>query len=899
VVTEGGTGQRGDPARIGHFRVVSRLGHGGMGIVYRAEDEKLRRTVALKVLPREFAEDPERRRRFLREARSAAALTHPNIATVYEVGEDDGRIYIAMELVEGESLRARIARGPLAADEALRLAHGMARGLARAHARGVVHRDLKPENVVVDRDGDPKILDFGLAKIEPSGGEGGGSEASETASLLTEEGRLLGTPMYMSPEQALGSPVDARSDVFSMGVVLYEMCAGKRPFDGPTARHVLVAISRDEPKPLREAAPDAPEELASVVARCLAKKAEDRFANGQALLEAIDGSAPSGARSSKSGPTAKSAKSGDAAPARTGRTTTVAALAAVAAVAVGGAWWARSTATASQAPAPAPPATSAAPAASSSAAARAITRIVDLPPPKTSVPEAGTEYELGVRALYDNTWLIAAVHFMKAIALDPSMAEAHLRLSEVVVVTRLPLLRRAEFQKAAGLREHMSPRDQEMMEALQPFLQADPQDVAEAERRLRAFAERHPDDAEPFMWLGACHYWDPVAGLAYAERALSLDPDDPLQWELKADALASAGKFDEARAAYEQCNSHSIDGAECWAIRSLSDRHARRCADEEQDARKAGDRNPFWLGILIAAMANNGATPEAIQERIAQFIAALLPPLGPEVQRLGLQARMAIVAGDFARASELAKQEAAAIDADPNLRAAHWIQAQAAMHRLEAAIESGDTAGMQRMASDFVARSSGWPSEMTLGHRVDLSLQVARLALPPGEPAPASFEQARHKWIDERFFAGAWKGDVWNYGYAATAFTPAEARAALDALGELGPPSPVPSFAAWGFSARWGSPDADIGRVYLLAGRVDEAVAHLKLATAECNLFDSTIDHVHARLDLGRALEQKGDTAGACEAYRKVLAVWGHAKPRSVSADAARARVTSLKCPAR
>src|SRR5262249_14437780 len=150
------------PERIAHFRIVGRLGQGGMGIVYRAEDEKLGRMVALKALPTASASNPERRARFMREARSAAALTHPNIATIYEVGEEGAEIYIAMELVEGETLRARIERDAIATTEALRIARGIARGLARAHAKGVVHRDLKPENVMIDGDGEPKILDFGL-----------------------------------------------------------------------------------------------------------------------------------------------------------------------------------------------------------------------------------------------------------------------------------------------------------------------------------------------------------------------------------------------------------------------------------------------------------------------------------------------------------------------------------------------------------------------------------------------------------------------------------------------------------------------------------------------------------------------------------------------------------------
>ena len=253
-----------DPERIAHFRIVGRLGQGGMGIVYRAEDERLRRTVALKVLPDAFAGDEDRRRRLLREARSAAALTHANIATVYEVDEDGGRVFIAMELVEGETLRDRIARGRIPVGEVVRIARGIARGLARAHAKGIVHRDLKPDNVVIDLDGEPKILDFGLAKLREDEQSLGKSaiESGETASQITREGHLLGTPQYMSPEQAGGGPADARSDVFALGILMYEMLTARRPFEAERLGELLAQIQRDPPTPLQEITSDVPADLA-------------------------------------------------------------------------------------------------------------------------------------------------------------------------------------------------------------------------------------------------------------------------------------------------------------------------------------------------------------------------------------------------------------------------------------------------------------------------------------------------------------------------------------------------------------------------------------------------------------------------------------------------------------
>jgi eukaryotic-like serine/threonine-protein kinase len=276
--------------RIGPYQVVSQLGRGGMGEVYLAEDSRLGRKVAIKLLPAKFTADAGRVRRFEQEARASSSLNHPNIITVHDIGEIEGKHYLVEEFIDGQTLRQLLNDAPqqrLEIERALDITAQMARALAAAHEAGIVHRDIKPENVMVRHDGLVKVLDFGLAKLtEPTEPRVSPIETAPLtlAGVESTTGTAMGTVGYMSPEQPRGQEVDHRSDLFSLGVVLYEMIAGGRPFAGATASHTIVSILEREPEPLEERVPRVPAELEHITEKCLAKNRDQRYRSAQALL---------------------------------------------------------------------------------------------------------------------------------------------------------------------------------------------------------------------------------------------------------------------------------------------------------------------------------------------------------------------------------------------------------------------------------------------------------------------------------------------------------------------------------------------------------------------------------------------------------------------------------------
>ncbi|TSA20692.1 serine/threonine protein kinase, partial [bacterium] len=256
---------------ISHYKIIEKLGEGGMGIVYKAQDLTLDRLVALKFLPQDLVRDPEAKERFVHEAQAASALDHANICTVHEIGQHDGQTFIVMGYYDGETLKRKIEQGSIPTNEVIGLICQVAEGLAKAHEAGIVHRDIKPANIIVTKDGVLKILDFGLAKVSGR-------------TLHTKSGTTLGTVAYMSPEQARGEEIDARSDVWSLGITLYELLAGKRPFESGYEQALVYLILNEQPEPLEKHVPDIAPEVLAIVNRALEKRPDARYASAGEML---------------------------------------------------------------------------------------------------------------------------------------------------------------------------------------------------------------------------------------------------------------------------------------------------------------------------------------------------------------------------------------------------------------------------------------------------------------------------------------------------------------------------------------------------------------------------------------------------------------------------------------
>jgi len=270
----------------GRYEIIEELGKGGMGQVYVAEDQRLKRRVAVKVLPVEMTHSDESRKRFEREAKAVAALSHPNILAIHDFGEDRGAPFAVMELLDGDTLRDILRENPLPPSAAMDYAKQIASGVAYAHEQGIIHRDLKPENIMITKEGRAKILDFGLAKSRFL--EGGAQEAAVTITQATEPGMIMGTLGYMSPEQVRGKDIDHRSDIFSYGAVLYEMIAGRRAFSGESPADTMSAILKEDPPRLAGMVQRLPPALESIIKRCLEKRREDRFQSARDVIFALE-----------------------------------------------------------------------------------------------------------------------------------------------------------------------------------------------------------------------------------------------------------------------------------------------------------------------------------------------------------------------------------------------------------------------------------------------------------------------------------------------------------------------------------------------------------------------------------------------------------------------------------
>jgi eukaryotic-like serine/threonine-protein kinase len=909
------------------YIIEAPLGQGGMGEVYRAYDPRLRRNLALKVLTLgEEGADPAighvAAERVLREARNAAALDHPNAVSVFDVGEVHGRPYIAMELVKGLPLRDYIGDPAVPYDRRVRWLVDVARALSAAHERGLVHRDVKPENVMVRDDGVIKVLDFGIAKQmlldkEPRtaiAAASAGTAPTLRAGSETIRGAMLGTPRYFAPEQVTGDPVDGRTDQFAWGVMAYELLHGRPPWDEQKGvMPMLNAISTLEPPSLARLVPNLPSAVARTVTIALSKQPQRRFQRMSEIVAALE---PFEANSMRSIPLSPVTSKRDSkiaeletaraplalddehpapedepeapppsqrlapppTPPRRGWLlgTMIAAMSVVVVVA----------AVRGNPPAQAKLPTTA------NLLAPAPTAVTDLPPPTSSNAEAVAAYRAAMQAFRDGTFGATRDSLARAVALDPSMAAAHLRLAIFgsLVEGDEPEAKKS-YRRASQFRGFLTERDKLLLEALEPYFQRDPSEPTECERRLRAVAERFPDDAELWYYVGWIRYdyGKLSSALEAFERAIKLDQKFALAWANKGGIEAYLGDYDRALKSLDQCLEISPQATESLWYRTLIFEQEGACAREEADARRwiVKDADDFFAyAVLARALDAEGRPREAVVAVLEQKWAHLAPSLRPRREILD-RAYIDVLNGDFDAAEKGAFELERVVAGEPGA-AAH---ADPARLLVEIYRETGRDAAARKVADRYVKRRDAWEP----AHRVDDGAiesdpipQMLGVLRHTGGLDEAGFRQKRQEWLNvwetktvESFFPY-----VWVYAYALPAETPDEAREALAALPKY---SPLPAFLPQTLGV------AHIGQTYLRAGQLDEALPYLKKAAASCVALYRPFTHTQVHRSLGDALAAKGDRAGACAAYQVVVGRWGK-DARSVTAQAARAGRAKLRC---
>ena len=880
--------------RLAQFRIIEKIGEGGMGAIYKAFDEKLKRVVALKLLPASAMHDEDRRARFLREARVAAAVTHANIATVHEVGVVDDRLFIAMEYVPGVTLRKALARR-MELPEVLRIAKAIVRALVKAHSRGVVHRDLKPDNVMIAEDGEVKVLDFGLAKQElPADVTDTWVDTVErdTDDVASREGRIAGTAGYMSPEQVLGKGIDARTDFFSLGAMLFEMITGQRAFGGQVAIERVIATTRDDPPPVSTLNPDCPPGLEAIVTHCLAKEPAERFADARELLRELD--AVDGVR------TLLAPDASDSAP--------------------------RVTADPEPAPEPAPPPVRAppwwrspprTPAAIAGGAALLVVAVVTIVAVarhgasaaagagsataggasasalRSSNPEAQALYESGVAGQRTMSWHSGCARLARASDRDPTFAPAAYGAA-VCYARSKPSRGREYFRRARDNSTGLSDAQRAILDAFEPVYQRYPPDWDNAHvARLQAAAARFPDDPMVHLFLGSAlaHRAETAASLTELGRALAIDPKLMRAMQLEGEYLAYDGRLDDARRALDACVAAIPTAVNCMSDLMDLEGELGQCSEMEAQARSAILIDPdhdVAYDSLATALVSRGRPLDSAREVLRRKRARPEQSTADRTRdEAASDTQFAILSGDFGAALEAARRLDDALSSETGVGPHAWV----ARRRVEAYLESGRTAEAVRAARQFLDRRDGWDPDPR-GEDWAISEDPTGFFLGALHRAGAlTSEQLASKraaWLDQwgtRVMRPS-TNYLWVHQVAAGVGSREEADAALALLPQY---MPIPPYHAETMGTY------HVGHAFLEADRLAEALPWLRKAAASCHALDLPYEHTQAQFALGQALE-RGDPVAACAAYGVVVDRWGRAKPRSTTADAARKRMAALGC---
>ncbi|MEM1029366.1 MAG: protein kinase [Myxococcota bacterium] len=846
---------------LGPYRLVEEIGRGGMAVVYRGYDTRDQRVVAVKVIHDEQAEDAHQRRRLLREARAAKAIDHHAVCEVYEVAEDAGRVYIVMELLEGETLTERLARGPLEPAEALDYGVGLADVVQRAHQTGVVHRDIKPDNIMLTRTG-LKLLDFGIARYREAP-----VTMSEAETVLTREGAVVGTPGYMPPEQMLGIAVDERSDIFAIGVTLYAMLAGRLPFAGLTLIEIAVSVVRDRPLPLSEHFADAWPELEETIGACLAKDAEERLGSAGELrdrlrahrVQWVEGPPaptipPGGVPVPSERPlSSERLPRPEVAPYKRAAAGGVVLLIVVLLV-VG---YALKNDAKVEPPTSLP----------ESLQPTAIP-ITALPLPAGNA-EARLAFGRALAAFRDGAWGRAETELQTALKHDPSMAAAHLRLALFHGFSGAghPGEARRTYQRAASLRANLTPRDRDLLHALEPMLARTPPNVAAAREGVLALVDAWPGDAE-MRFLAA---WLALAtakrdeALRLARRASALDPSyaDPLQ--LVGNVLVGRGELSGAEEAFERCTTVSPASADCLSDLAILQARRGDCEAALESARQFATRVDDHTGPRVVAWGLAGVNAKRAAVAAAARRGARLD--GDPLRVLLFDMHVLVWAGELQQALDVSDEAVSLAESSADLGQ----HAKPALLRVRLLQELQGPEAASVAAKVFIDQLAALVDAPVAKAFADPTMEMWRIRHRAGDVDDAQLETARRTWLDRWGRRSADPTALWLGGWLPSAH---DRRSAVDALGHR--PDPV----SWHQAFRRAESLADIGRVELLAGERDAAMDALGQAAQDCRVLQAPIVLTRAQVLLGRAREREGDRAGACRAYRKVIERWA-ASPES------------------
>lgn len=867
---------------VGPYEIRGFVGQGGMGQVYRAFDPRLERTVALKIirmpegaatstdssaaLLREFSA------RMLREARAVASLTHPNVVAIYDVGESDGHLFLAMEYVVGSSLRSFVGNTELPLSRRVRWLTDIARALDAAHKAGIVHRDIKPENVMVREDGTVKMLDFGIARRMTSRTRGDQHDEQYDVDTVTGGGAIAGTPVYMAPEQIKGNDVDARCDQFAWGVMAYELIAGKRPWVETGDVLSLVAnILTETPGSIRATTKDVPAVVDETILRALAKSPAQRFPSMMDVAEALEPFASTTTGSERVRVTPRRHEDGDPAYAATTRISTTVSLESpskpnspkptsersarrmialatplVLLGALGATVYVVRTRDVGQPPAP-------------------ISSVT--PRPLSTVEQAEITYRDAMSLWRDGATTKARAALGRAIELDPTFAAAHLELALQQASANDPTAAQASFHSAYEHRHMLLPRDERLLEASEPFIRVTP-DVEEWETRMTAVVFQYPKDPELQYYLGRARQQQgdhEGAKVAFLESTV-LDESFVPGLAAMARTEKAVGNVVGGLEITEKCIKQSPVASMCVQARYELLFDAGECVRAKDEATRWGSlepQSPRPFASLARALHASGAPRPSVEEVLSRRW-SLVPPDSRQRAEDWDRALLAVLDGDFVRADELARE----YDARLPHTADTYDHAEPSRLRINVLMETERMKDAAKAARSFLDRMAAWPS---YPFAPDPSIAFFEPIYRAGEMSKQELDEKRFEWL-EREQARANEGrsarepwTAWATVYGSFAESREEADEALAHMpsGEVGLGERQRIFV-----------DFALGKVYALLARWDEAIPYLENVVSTCATFDEVMLIVRARLYLAQAEEARGNTTAAKMSYEKILDTW-------------------------